>query len=116
MQAKQPNKDGLDQQFEDYAWSQMSALLDQEMPVREEKKRRWLLWLFLFFGFSVSGAIVYQVFQEEESVKVEMEHPIAEEDKLEIGNQKAESGKVGNEKSEIDILHPKNGLAIKDED
>lgn len=38
----------IDDQFIDHAWANMNAMLDQEMPVQEKKKRRFaLLWFLL---------------------------------------------------------------------
>ena len=56
MQADPSNK-WDDQEFEDHAWSQMVALLDEEMPV-EKKKRRGLFWLFLLGGIGLLLATV----------------------------------------------------------
>lgn len=52
---KQHNK--IDDQFRDQAWTRMSDLLDQEMPV-EQKKRRFI-WLWIPIGLSLLGILSY---------------------------------------------------------
>ncbi|MEM8526395.1 MAG: hypothetical protein AAGG68_17265 [Bacteroidota bacterium] len=98
----QADKNGLDKQFEDYAWSQMSTLLDQEMPVKEEKKRRWLLWLLLFLGLTVSGAVVYQVSKNRAVEKMEVERSIAGNRELEIGKEKLRDEKSDDRRQATD--------------
>ncbi len=56
MQGKEKHNDLNDQDFTDFAWSEMSDLLDQEMPVMaspasDNKRRYGLLLLFLLIGF-----------------------------------------------------------------
>ncbi|MEM1326718.1 MAG: hypothetical protein AAGI23_12220 [Bacteroidota bacterium] len=61
MQADPSNKLN-DKDFEDLAWSKMSALLDAEMPV-EKKKRRGLIWLFLLTGLLAAAALGWWMYQ-----------------------------------------------------
>jgi len=107
----QADKDGLDQPFEDYAWSQMSTLLDQELPVQEEKKRRWLFLLLLFLGLSVGGVTVYQVFQGEEKETVKRDRPIAESEILDNEQLDKETLESRGESQDELWIEKKNSVA-----
>lgn len=49
----------LDEQFVDKAWGEMRALLDKEMPlVPEEKKKKRGFWFFLVAGLLISGSLL----------------------------------------------------------
>ena len=50
-----------DNQFADRAWSDMSKLLDREMPVQQERKRRLLAWWWVFTGL-VLGSVAFAGF------------------------------------------------------
>ena len=49
--------DNLNKSIQDKGWTEMSALLDKEMP-QEKKKRRAILW-FYFLGAAVLGLVVF---------------------------------------------------------
>lgn len=68
MLGKERNNNLNEEQFTDFAWSEMSKMLDQEMPVAAPasagKKRYGLLLLVLLIGF-VSGIGTMWVLQDE---------------------------------------------------
>jgi hypothetical protein len=70
MQADPSNK-WNDQEFEDHAWSQMSMLLDKELPVEKKKRRVVFWWLFAAgIGLLFIGGIVWSLQQQEADVLI----------------------------------------------
>lgn len=56
----------IDNRFMDEAWQNMSALLDEEMPVEEAPKKRWgFLFLFLGIGFLAGLGAMWMYFQQD---------------------------------------------------
>jgi len=45
----------IDQQFEDKSWDNMRVLLDKDLPVKEEKKRRWIPFFFILLTGMLIG-------------------------------------------------------------
>lgn len=41
------------------SWEGMQSRLDKELPVKKEKRRRWLFFLILFAGIATSGAMIW---------------------------------------------------------
>ena len=81
MQGKPRNNKQFDTEFQDFAWSEMSNLLDKEMPVvashtPESKNKYSLLALFLLIGF-VSGIATMWMFQEGDA---ELNSPVQKEE------------------------------------
>jgi hypothetical protein len=67
----------FDEETEDLGWSQMSALLDREMPVAKRRRRRPILWWSLLgIGLLASGLFYYQQKDAKTTVLV-VQKPIA---------------------------------------
>ncbi len=53
------DNDNLNEEFTDFAWSKMSNLLDQEMPVKKKKRRRMVLWLLFGLLLGIGSSAYY---------------------------------------------------------
>ncbi|MFK8105350.1 MAG: hypothetical protein AB8G15_22750 [Saprospiraceae bacterium] len=53
------DKNNLNDEFTDFAWSKMSTLLDQEMPVKKKKRRGIVLWLMLGLLMGIGSSAYY---------------------------------------------------------
>ena len=88
--------------FEDFAWSEMQKLLDQDLPVAEKKRRRGLVfWLFAMVGliaFIGGGAFIYN-----ELNKTELKINNSELNKKQLANTHSELNKkqLANTHSEL---------------
>ena len=95
---------GLDEQFLDHAWSEMQELLDQEMPVEEKKKRRFL-WLWFVMPLLVLGGLgVYWTIGNDKPSSLPKEQK-REEHVQPIANQIIEEAGVHSEKN-VDAVLP----------
>jgi hypothetical protein len=50
------------------SWEGVQSRLDKELPVKEEKRRRWLLFFLLFAGIATSGAMIWRSTRSNNSV------------------------------------------------
>jgi len=54
----QDNRQHIDKEFTDFAWSQMNEVPDREMPVKKERKRRILPFFWLLLSGVVIGLVL----------------------------------------------------------
>jgi len=67
-----------DEQFVDAGWAKMRALLDEELPVEEERKRRFAFWWLWLGALLIGGGLTaWLIFADKAQPTATPEEPIA---------------------------------------
>src|SRR5688572_356564 len=107
--------------YDENAWARMEKLLDREMPLKENRRRRFLMILFLLAGLGIAGLLIVQPWKKSSEELVAKENITAPGNKLlpsqplqenpvqkEITPSAAVTGEVSNPQTEASATFKKD--------